>query len=47
MVSSIGELISPGMVDSFRHAIFQKAMEAAENCDYDGVVNSLAEIIGS
>lgn len=47
LVSSIAELISPGMLDSFRNAVFQKAMEAAENCDYESVVKSLAEIIGS
>ena len=47
LVSSIGELICPGVVESHRGAIFQKAIKAAENCDYNGVVNSLAEIIGS
>lgn len=45
LVSSIGELIAPGMVESFRHNVFQKAMQAAEKCDYKGVVNGMADII--
>ena len=45
LVVSIGNLVAPGTKDTFRNSVFDKAIVAANMCNYEGVAKALAEII--
>ena len=46
LVSSIGDLVLPaGTDDTFRNSVLDKAIVAANMCNYESVVDALAEIV--